>query len=65
MYVYICMCAHIYPSHPPEEVGEVEKVREDKGAGLKKRRHLPGEDHHCPLHPFHHSFKANTLTSLS
>lgn len=35
-YVYMCMCAHIYPSHPPEEVGEVGKVREGKGAGLKK-----------------------------
>lgn len=59
------MCAHIYPSQPPEEVGEVRKVREGKGLVWKKTIFTWCEDHHCPLHPFYHSSKANTLTSLS
>lgn len=65
IYVCTCVCMCISPPpHPqlPEEMGKVGKVRERKEAGLKKRQHLTGQGHHCPLHPSHHSFKANERT---
>lgn len=63
--MYICVCVRIYiPPNPQRRWGKWERSEKARG-WFEKRQYLPGEDHHCPLHPFYHSFKANTLTSLS